>query len=100
MKIEIDTNRDSEHELRAALRLLQDILGQGYRKRRGLPRDRVPTALELAERAAEEPQEPRPSKGMFSMFDTPPSTGSDEPEPEDDPDLKYYDDEVPRIEPY
>ncbi len=100
MKIEIDTDRDSEHELRAALRLLQDILGQGRRQRR-LPTDRTPTAFELAERAEEEPRETRPSTGMFSMFDAPPSTESSEPEQEeDDPDLKHYDEEVPRIEPY
>lgn len=94
MKIEIDTDRDSEQELRAALRLLQEILDHGPRRRR-LPRDRTPTARELAERASDEPQEPSSSTSMFTMFDSP-----EQPEEEEDSDLKHYDKEVPRIEPY
>lgn len=91
MKIEIDTERDSERELRAVLHLLQSLLGYGR------SRDRMPAAF------GQDPSggagEPKPV-GMFSIFDAPPSTESNEPEQEDDSDLKHYDEEVPRIEPY
>ncbi len=101
MKIEIDTDRDSEHELRAALRLLQELLGQGYRRRRRLQEDRTPTAFDLAEKPSDEQRDaPPPSGGLFSMFDAPPATGSGEPEQDEDPDMRHYDEEVPRIEPY
>ncbi len=93
MKIEIDTERDSERELRAALHLLQSLLGYGR------SRDRMPAAFGPAEGPSGGAGEPKPA-GMFSMFDSPKSTGSGEPEQEDDSDLKHYDEEVPRIEPY
>ncbi len=93
MKIEIDTERDSERELRAALHLIQSLLGYG---RRG---DQMPTASGPGQEPSSGTGDSKQA-GMFTMFDSPKSTGSGEPEQEDDSDLKHYDEEVPRIEPY
>ena len=86
MKIEIDTQRDSERELRAALRLIQELLGH---RRRDLSSDRP-------ERS--EPVQTAESAGLFSMFGSPPV--QEDSDGEEDPDLKHYDEENPEIEPY
>lgn len=93
MKIEIDTERDSERELRAVLYLLQSLLGYGRN------RDRMPAAFgQEPSSGTEEPKQ----AGMFSMFDAPPAaedaTDNSGP-PEGEPDIPPGDEDL-RIEPY
>lgn len=95
MKIEIDTERDSERELRAALYLLQSLLGYGR------SRDRMPTAFEPAQEPSSGTGESKPT-GVFSMFDSPPAAEDateDNSPPEDEPDIPPGDEDL-RIEPY
>ncbi len=95
MKIEIDTERDSERELRAALHLIQSLLDYGR------SRDRMPTKFGLAEEPSSETGDSKPT-GVFSMFDAPPAaedTAEDNVPPEEEPDIPPGDEEL-RIEPY
>ena len=59
MKIEIDTERDSEREFRAAIRLLEGLLGQR--------REDSPGILSATESASPAVQ----SGGLFNMFGAP-----------------------------
>lgn len=95
MKIEIDTERDSERELRAALHLLQSLLGYGQ------SRDRMPAAFGPGQEPSGGAGEPKQA-GMFTMFDAPQpaedATDNSGP-PDEEPDIPPGDEDL-RIEPY
>ncbi len=70
MKIEIDTERDSEREFRAAIRLLEGLLGQR--------REDAPSVLSATESASPAVQ----SGGLFTMFGAPAEQpGAHQPQP-------------------
>ncbi len=98
MKIEIDTERDSEKELHAALRLIESLLG--HRKRGDNESGGLMAGLQAVQSSPEEEEvaQPQRSRSLFSMFDAP-AQGAFKDD-DDDSDLKHYDDEVPEIEPY
>ena len=95
MKVSIDTTEDSHETIRATIELLQSHLrskgatnittnySQEYSQPSFPSEDRL--AKKIA-RAQEKQQSYESATPMMGMFDAPPTTPSDSPEPEETPD--------------
>lgn len=90
MKIEIDTEKDGERELRAAIALIEELLGgREHRARADQGADRsvrTPSVFDTvgatsSSAAAPQGQAGTPPQGLFAMFDTAPEQGSPKSEP-------------------
>ena len=108
MKIEIDTEKDTHREFRAAIQLLQALLGQRQRREGARAEPDLLSSLRKVQGGAAEGEtrdevSQAPSGGMFSMFDTPVSSSEETEDSSgnpDDPEMRYYDEELPQMEPY
>lgn len=92
MKLEIDTEKDSQHEFRAAIRLLEALLGEQRE-------ERAPSIMDASSGTPASP-------GLMSMFDAsnaehPDTPATERPEsPRRPAQVWDTEDDEPRMEPY